>query len=76
MGVEVVINQSMNLVGDLKDDVATVSTVTAVGATEGNELFAVNGGTTVSTIACTNMENDAINKARHGFLLLFRPAGP
>jgi hypothetical protein len=40
-------------------------TVTAIGATEGFELFSVNRHAAVATVACRQMEHNLINKCCH-----------
>ena len=72
--VEVKVQQGVYLRGNLQDDVSTVAAVSAVGAAEGDELFAVDGGAAVATVTGLQMQNDAINELWHSFpLLSFRP---
>ena len=51
MGVEVEVQQGMNLGAYFKDDVSTVSTIAAVGAAKWFEFFAVHRDAAVAAVA-------------------------
>ena len=65
MGVEVKVHQSMDLGVYHKHNVATVATVTAVGATQWLELFTQHRVTAVTAVAGLQMQHDTIYKTRH-----------
>ena len=52
---------------DFEDDIAAVSSVTAVGATERLELLAVDGGAAVAALAGADVQHHPVDEAGHGW---------
>jgi len=53
-------------------DIATTTTVTAIGTTEGLEFLSMHARTAMPTIASTGVDNDFINKSCHTDILTNR----
>ena len=60
------VEQGVHLRGHLKDDVAAVPAVAAVGAAKGLELLAVDGRAAMAAVARLEVQGCAINKLGHG----------
>ena len=60
------VKQGVHLRRHLKDDVAAVPAVAAVGAAEGLELLAVDGRAAMAAVARLEVQGCAINKLGHG----------
>jgi hypothetical protein len=65
----VVIEQGGFALINHEDHIATVAAVATVGTAQRLELLAVNRSASVATIAGCNVQDDAINEARHRTLL-------
>src|SRR5690606_14104611 len=65
--VEVEVEQGMDVAVDFEDDVATVASVTAVGAAERLELLAVDGGAAVAALAGADVQHHPVDEAGHGW---------
>ena len=60
------VHQGMDLLGDLEDNIATVAAIAAIWAAQGLKLLAVDRHTAVSTVACLQVQDNAVNKTCHG----------
>ena len=62
------VHESRDVARNLKNHVATIAAVRAVGASERLKLFALNRGAAVATITAGDVENGAVNEGCHGGL--------
>ena len=65
MRTTVVVQQRGLLLAHLKDDRATITAVSAVRAGQRLELFTLNRGNAVTTVATHRMQSHAIHEVSH-----------
>jgi putative intracellular protease/amidase len=66
VGAVVIIQQGGDLRVSNEDDVAAVTAITAVWATEWLELLASNRHTAVPAVASAKVNNNIVDECRHG----------
>jgi len=67
--IVLVISEREQILCSFNDDAAAVASIAAVGATLGDEFFTAKADTTVSSIACFNMNLYEIYKFQLSHLL-------